>query len=145
MTAPAAYIRNHFRSGIYLAKHKNMQCHETNDGIHTGEDVYGSGGIAPSILSLGTKWKCKLGFTLRPVFPRWNWPRYPFYKRVGGPLSRLGGSVEEKKFLSVPAIESESPSPYSSHNIDWATSVLKNWIKFSKYKSNCIQNVDRMQ
>jgi len=34
------------------------------------EDVRGSGGIAPRILNLSTKWRWVVSFTPRPLYPR---------------------------------------------------------------------------
>jgi len=41
------------------------------------EDVWQSGGIAPRVLKLGTRWKRVLSFTSWPLYTRGNNPRYP--------------------------------------------------------------------
>jgi hypothetical protein len=49
-----------------------------------------SGGIAPPILDLGTKWRLVVSFTCRER------ARYPLDRRLGGPQSRSGRGGEEK-------------------------------------------------
>jgi hypothetical protein len=51
---------------------------------------WGSGGIAPRILDLGTRWKWVVSFTPRPLYPQGRSPWYPFHRRLGGPQSRSG-------------------------------------------------------
>jgi hypothetical protein len=67
--------------------------------------------MAPCILTLGTRWRCVVSFTTWPLYPRRKSSRYPLNRRVGGPQSRSGRSGEEKKYLSLPGIESRSSSP----------------------------------
>jgi hypothetical protein len=54
------------------------------------EGVLGSGGIAPRILDLGTRWRWMVNFTARPLYPQAKSPRYPLDERLGGPQSRSG-------------------------------------------------------
>jgi hypothetical protein len=49
-----------------------------------------------TILDLGTRWRWVVNFTTRPLYPRWNSPRYPLDRRLGGPQSRSGGCRKEK-------------------------------------------------
>jgi hypothetical protein len=60
------------------------------------EDLSGSGGIAPRILNLGTRWRRVVSFTLRPIYPQGRSSRYPLDRRLGDRktakyLSRLPG------------------------------------------------------
>jgi len=48
-------------------------------------DVWASGGIAPRILDLGTRWMLVVNFTPRSLYPQWKSPWYPLYRRLGGP------------------------------------------------------------
>jgi hypothetical protein len=84
---------------------------------------WGSGGIAPRILVLGTRWKWVVSFMPRPLYhqgksswypldrhwteavcltyrslyPQRQGPRHPLDRRQGGSQSRSGGCGEEKK------------------------------------------------
>jgi hypothetical protein len=66
---------------------------------------WGSGGIAPSILELGTKWRLVVSFTARPLYPQGKSPWYPFDRSLGGPQSRFGHGGEEKNFQPLPGLE----------------------------------------
>jgi len=46
---------------------------------------WGSGGITPRILELGTRWKWVVRFTLRPLYPQGKSPWFPLCRRLGGP------------------------------------------------------------
>jgi hypothetical protein len=51
---------------------------------HAMKTYWGSGGIAPRILDLGTRGMC--GQLQAPTaLPQGKSPRYPFYRRLGGP------------------------------------------------------------
>jgi hypothetical protein len=49
------------------------------------EGVLGSGGIAPRILDLGTRWRWVVSFTPRPLYHQGKSRWYPLNKRLGGP------------------------------------------------------------
>jgi hypothetical protein len=89
------------------------------------EHVLGSGIVAPRILNLGTRWRCVVRFTTRPLYPRGKSPRYTLDRSLGGLQSRSGRGGEEKNSLNLPEIEPRSSSPYSSHYTDWATVILR--------------------
>jgi hypothetical protein len=59
----------------------------------------GSGCIAPYFLDLSTSWRWVVSFTPRPLYPR-----YPLYRRLGGPQSQSGW-LEKWKFLTLPGLE----------------------------------------
>jgi hypothetical protein len=74
------------------------------------EGVLGSGGIAPRINNLGTRWRWVVSFTPRPLYPQGKSPRYPLQRRLGGPQSRSGRGGEEKN--------SQPPTELEPQNID---------------------------
>jgi hypothetical protein len=62
--------------------------------VQQHEDVWGSGGIAPSILNLGNGWTQAVSFTHRSLYPR---RRAPDTHWIGGWVSsRAGLDVVEK-------------------------------------------------
>jgi hypothetical protein len=62
------------------------------------KDALGSGGIAPLILNLGTRWRWVISFTSRLLYLHTKSPRYPLLKRLRGPHSwSVSGSEEKKK------------------------------------------------
>jgi hypothetical protein len=69
------------------------------------EGVLGSGGIAPRILDLSTRWRWVVSFTPRPLYPQGKSPWYPLDRRLGGLQSRSGRSGEEKNSQPMPGIE----------------------------------------
>jgi hypothetical protein len=64
-----------------------------------------SGGIAPRILDLGTRWRWVVSFTPQPLYPQGRSPWYPLDTRLGGPQSRSGRGGEEKNSQPVPGLE----------------------------------------
>jgi hypothetical protein len=46
--------------------------------------------IAPRILDLGTRWRCVVSFTHRPLYLQGQSTRFTLDKRPGGPKSRSG-------------------------------------------------------
>jgi len=65
------------------------------------EDIVGSGGIAPHILNLGTRWRQVVSFMTWPLY---SWAKSPHYTldRVGGP-QRVGLDTEVKRKHHLPA------------------------------------------
>jgi hypothetical protein len=70
---------------------------------------WGSGGIAPRILDLGTRWRWVVSFTHRPLYLQGKIPWYPLDRRLGGPQSRSGRGGEEKNSQPPPGIEPYNP------------------------------------
>jgi hypothetical protein len=64
-----------------------------------------SGGIAPCITYLGTKWRWMVSFTPRPIYTQGNSPCNPLNRRLGGPQSRSAHGDEEKNSQSLPGLE----------------------------------------
>jgi hypothetical protein len=63
---------------------------------HAMKAYWGSWGIAPRILDLGTRLRSMVSFTPRSLYPRWKSLWYPLDRRLGGPQSRSGRGGEEK-------------------------------------------------
>jgi hypothetical protein len=74
------------------------------------ETYWGSGGIAPRFLDLGTRWRLAVSFTPRSLYPQRKSPCYPLDRRLGGPQSRSGRGGEEKNSHPLPGIELEPRS-----------------------------------
>jgi len=72
---------------------------------HHATKTYGSGGIDPRILNLGTRWRWVVCFTPRPSYPRRKIGRYPLDRKLGGPQSRSGRGGEGKNSQPLPDIE----------------------------------------
>jgi hypothetical protein len=51
---------------------------------HPMKAYWGSGGIAPRILDLGTRWRWVVSLTPRPHYPQGKSPWYPLDRRLGG-------------------------------------------------------------
>jgi hypothetical protein len=56
---------------------------------------WGSGGTAPCILELGTRWRWMVSFTRRPPYPQGKSPWYQLDRRLGG-LQNRSGCGDEK-------------------------------------------------
>jgi hypothetical protein len=69
------------------------------------EGVLGSGGIAPRILHLGTRWRWVVGFTPRPLYPQGETPWYPLDMRLAGTQSRSGRGGKKKNSQPLPGLE----------------------------------------
>jgi hypothetical protein len=88
---------------------------------------WGSGGIAPLILDLGTRWRWVVSFTPRPPCPQGKIPCYP---RIGGwvgPRAVLDAVVKRK--IPSPRRESNPRTPIvqpvTQRYTDWAINLLK--------------------
>jgi len=79
------------------------------------EDVWGSGGIVPRIVNLGSRWRWVVSFTPRPLYPRGRSFWYQFDRRLGGPHRRSGRGGEEKQSLHCPCRQSNPFRP--AHNL----------------------------
>jgi hypothetical protein len=70
---------------------------------------WGSGGTAPPILDLSTRWMCLVSFTPPPLYPKVKSPWYPLDRRLGGPQRRSGRGGLEKNSQPPPGIEPQNP------------------------------------
>jgi len=57
---------------------------------------WGSGGVSPRILDIGTRWRRMASLTPQQLYCRWKTPRQLLVRRVGGPHSLPGRGGEEK-------------------------------------------------
>jgi hypothetical protein len=71
----------------------------------------GSGGIAPYILELSTRWRQVASFKLRPLYPQGKSSWCPLDRRLGGHQSRSGRGGEGKNSQALPGIESPIIQP----------------------------------
>jgi hypothetical protein len=83
---------------LCLTKHHSMKAYSA------------SGGIAPRILNLGTRWRWVVSFTPQPLYPQGKSPWYPLDKRLGGPQSRSGRGGEGKNSRPPSGIEPYNPN-----------------------------------
>jgi hypothetical protein len=72
---------------------------------HATKAYWGSGGIAPRILDLGTRWMHVFSFTPRPLYLQGKNPWYPLDRRLGGPQSWSERGGEEKNSLPLLGLE----------------------------------------
>jgi hypothetical protein len=87
---------------LCLTKHHDVKMYWESGGIQTFFD-------------LGTRCRWVVSFTPRPLYPQGKNPRYPLDRRLGGPQSRFGHSVEEKNSQPSPGIETRS-SDHPAHS-----------------------------
>jgi hypothetical protein len=71
---------------------------------HAMKTYWGSGGIAPHILDLDTRWSWVVSFTFRQLYPQGESPWYLLDRRLGGPQSRSERGCEEKNSQPSPRI-----------------------------------------
>jgi len=65
------------------------------------EQYWGSRGMIPRIVDLGTRWSEVVSFTLRPLYPDGKSPWYPLDRELDWSQSRSGRGGEEKNFQSL--------------------------------------------
>jgi hypothetical protein len=97
------------------------------------EGILGSGGIAPRILDLGTRWRWVVNFTPSRFTPQGkNPPQYPSDRRLGGPQSWSGRGGEEKNSQPPPGIELPNPDrparSQSLHRLSYPGSSSSYWF-----------------
>jgi hypothetical protein len=64
-----------------------------------------SGGIAPTILDLGTSWRWVVSSPPRSLYPQGKSPWYPLYRRLGGHYGWSGHCGEEKNSQPLPGLD----------------------------------------
>jgi hypothetical protein len=85
---------------------------------------WGSGGIAPHILDLGTRSRWVVSFTPWLFYPQRKSPWYPSYSRLGGPRASLDAVVKRK--VTAPAGTGTPDYPVHSPVLyHWAILALK--------------------
>jgi len=63
---------------------------------------WGSGGIAPRILNLGTRWRWVISLMILSLYPQGDNPQNPLDRRLGGPQWWSGQGGEEKNSVPLP-------------------------------------------
>jgi hypothetical protein len=66
---------------------------------------WGSGGIPPRILDVGTRWRWVVSFMPRPLYSQGMRLRYPLDRSLGGSQGRSGRGGEEKNSQPPTGIE----------------------------------------
>jgi hypothetical protein len=80
------------------------------------KSYWGSGGIVPRIIDLGTIWRSVVSFTPGRFTPRERAPWYPLDRKMGGLQSRSGRCGEEKNSQPLQGLESPmKPVKFSPH------------------------------
>jgi hypothetical protein len=79
---------------------------------HAMKAYSGSGGTAPHILDLGTRWRWVVSFMPWLLYSQGKCPWYPLDRRLGGPQSHSGHSGREKN--SQPPTGDQTLEPPSS-------------------------------
>jgi hypothetical protein len=100
---------------LCLIKYYAMKTHPVFNRRH--EETWVSGGIAPRILNLRTKWRWVVSLTPRPLYSREKSYRYPLDRRLGGPRTQYGRCGPKKKNHHWPRGESNPAQPSRS----WVT------------------------
>jgi hypothetical protein len=89
---------------------------------------WGSGGIAPRILNLGTRRRWVVSFTPRPLYPQGMSPCYPLHTRLGRPQSWSGRGGEEKNSQPLLGLEYLIIQPVAqlrTTELSWLSMVLQ--------------------
>jgi hypothetical protein len=76
-----------------------------------------SGGIAPFILDLGTRWMWVVSFTLRPPYSQGKIPHYPLDRKLGGP--QIGLKIKQRRTLKCFTYNCQAPLALSGLNSAW--------------------------
>jgi hypothetical protein len=99
---------------------------------------WGSGGIAPGIVDLGTRWRSVVSFTLRPLYLQGKSPWYPLDRRLGGSQSRPGHGGEEKNSQPLLGLEPSIIQPVA-HRYITELSRTVNMVKVKVSMSPVLQ------
>jgi hypothetical protein len=96
-------------------------CPCTLTEYHAIKAYWESGGIAPRIIDLGTRWRRVVSFTPRPLYPQGKSPWYPLDRRMGGSQSRSGRGGEETGSQPLSGLESPIIQLVAHCYTYWAT------------------------
>jgi hypothetical protein len=111
---------------------------------HAIKAYWGSGGIAPRILDLGSRCRWVVSFTPQPFYPQGKCSWYPLVTRLGGPQNRSGR--DDEKF-PAPTGTRTPDHPARSHALyHWAIPALRLiWtldfcvrLSLPRYSSSCV-------
>jgi hypothetical protein len=70
---------------------------------HAMNAYWGSGGMAPRVLDLCTRWRWVISFTPRPLYLQGKSPWYPLDRRLGGTQNRSRRGGEEENSIIATA------------------------------------------
>jgi hypothetical protein len=111
---------------------------------HAMKAYWGSGGIAPCILDLGTRWRLVVSFTSRPLYPQWKSPCYPLDRKLDGFQNRSGHGGEEKNSQALSGPEHPSILPVAQRYTTEVSRFLLCYVLLLYVeKSTCIEHVLR--
>jgi hypothetical protein len=96
---------------------------------------WGSGGIAPRIFELGSRWRWVVSLTPRPLYLQGKNPWYPFDRRLGGPQSRSGRGGEEK-FPATAGNRTPIVHSVAQRYTDWAIMALMSRHAVKNHRDN---------
>jgi hypothetical protein len=122
-------------TGLVLVAHENgwkLKLSHYTPRRRLGESRYSSYSFLTSALDEGEWSASRLGRALA----REKDPRYPLYRRLGGPQSRSGHKDWRKNPLPLPGIEPRTPGrPASSQTLYWLIYPAQwEWIRCSEFK-----------
>jgi hypothetical protein len=96
---------------------------------------WGSEGIAPRILDLGTRWAWVVSFTPQLLYPQEKSPRYPLDRRLGGAQSQVERGSEEKSSHPLPGLEPPIIQPVAQSYTTELSRLLANRVIIKRYVS----------
>jgi hypothetical protein len=104
-----------------------------------------SGGIAPRILDLGSRWRWVVSFTPRPLYSQGKSSRYPLDRKLNGPQSWSGKVVKRQSTTSfgtrTPGHPARSPALYH-----WSISAAGiNLLRFSCFLLGAVDSIFVME
>jgi hypothetical protein len=101
---------------------------------HAMKTYWGSGGIIPRVLDLGTRWRWVVSFTPLPVYLPGKELLLSLDRRLGGPQSRSGNDGERK--IPSPRRDSNPDhpiiQPVASYYNDWPIPALTLMVLYMK-------------
>jgi hypothetical protein len=107
---------------------------------HAMKAYWESGGIAPRIFDLCTRWRWEVSFTSVPLYPQGKSPWYPSDRRLGGLQNRSGHGGGEKSAHSPPELEPPAVQPAAQRcTTELSLPLTLWWVGGEK----CIQNRSR--
>jgi hypothetical protein len=95
---------------------------------------WGSGGIPPCIIDLGTRWRWGVNFTPRPLYPQGKSPWGPLDWRLGGPQNRSGRGGEEKNSQPLPGLEPSIIQPEAQRYTIELSQLCRWTASFNNFK-----------
>jgi hypothetical protein len=104
----------HYKNTRYPSNHikVNVKLFLCLTKRYTMKTYWGSGGIAPRILDLGTRWRWVVSFTFQPLCPQGKSLCYPLDRRLSGPQNHSGRGGEEKNSLPPTGKSLQFPHNY---------------------------------